>query len=389
MAKVFKHWKILLILGLIVVGTIVYRSHKKEKEQRPSFITTEVKRGNIRQVIEASGAIHPFKQVDVGAQVSGEISKLNVEIGDKVKAGDLIVELDAREKENAIKQARAQLESQKAGLATAKSTLTKAQKEYNRVRALVQKGASSQEVLDTALASLNSAKNAVTQAQANITQSEIAIETALLDLNYTKVTAPIDGVVIAIAIEEGQTINANQTTPTLVTIARTDVMTVKSEIAEADVNALSAGMPVEFSLLEKNSKRYQSTLKTIDPAPLAVSDNGNFSSNDAIYYYGDIDIPNPDGKLRYGMTAKVSIEVKKADNALIIPMTALNDKPDGSVSVLVLKAEGEKPEPRKVTVGIEDGINAEILSGLSEGEKVVISSGNGQGSNPFRMRGPL
>lgn len=379
-----------IIIALLIAAALGgwwYYHHQQAAKQAAAnrFITTTVQRGDIHYTINASGSLRPIKTVEVGAQVSGEISKLNVEIGDVVKKGDLVAEIDARTQENAKKNYLAQLSSYQAELATAKAELTKNQLAYNRARTLYQRGAGSKEDLETAQAALDSAKNQVTQTQANITQSELDISNADVDLGYTKVTAPVSGTVIAVPVEEGQTVNAVQSTPTLAIIADTSTMTVKTEIAEADVAEVKAGMPVTFTLLGKNSKTYQGKLDKIDPAPKEISDDDTFSSDDAVYYYGDINVKNPNGLLRYGMTATVTINVSDAKNVLIVPMTALNDAADGKTTVQVMDASG-KVHSQAVTVGLEDGVHVEIKSGLKEGEKVVISDAS---MAQTRSRGPF
>lgn len=323
--------------------------------------------------VNASGMVYPKKIVKVGAQVSGKIAKLLVQIGDTVKKGEVIAEISANEQQNAKETAIAHLASQKAVLATAKATLLKAQKTYNRTQLLYKNRAGTKEELDAAIVALEGAKNSVTEAQANIRQSELTIANAELNLGYTKVTAPISGKVIAVAVEEGQTVNAVQSSPMLVTIAQTNTMIVKAEIAEADIAVMKVGLPVSFTLLGKNSKTYHATLSSIDPAPTQISDNSTLSSSTPIYYYAHIEVPNADNALRYGMTATVAITVAQANDTLIIPMTALSLSSDGKNTVSVLGTDG-KAKTVAVQIGLEDGVNAQVLSGLHEGEAVIVSN---------------
>lgn len=386
MAKLLKT---VIFLGLCAGGYYYWhmQEQKKEEEKKVNqYITEPVKRGDIAYKVNASGMVYPQKIIEIGAQVSGEISTMAVKVGDKVMAGDLIAEIDARSQRNAKETALAQLENHKAALATAKAEFERASKAYNRAAGLYKKGAGSKEDLENAQNSLNSAKNSITQAEANIKQSEITIANADLNLGYTKVIAPTDGTVISVVVEEGQTVNAVQSAPTLVKLAKTDVMTVKAEIAEADISAVRAGLPVSFTLLGKNTARYKGELASIDPAPKEISDNGSgITSSTAIYYYGHINVDNADAKLKYGMTATVEIEVEKSLNTLLVPMTALRGNPQRGQEVSVLV--NNEPQPRKVETGLEDGVNVEILSGVKEGEKVIISTA-GAGGNSFRPRGP-
>lgn len=371
---------IIVILGSAVYAWQQHQAKRQEADSAQQYITEKVRRGDLSYLVNASGKIYPQKIVQVGAQVSGEIAQMHVKIGDIVKAGDVIAEVDARSQENAKLTAEAQLKSQQAALARAQSTLKQAQQAYNRANNLYKQGAGSKEAQENALATLNSAQNAIIEAQANIRQSELTIANASLNLNHTQVTAPIAGTVIAAAVEGGQSVNAVQSSPTIVTLARTDVMTIKAEIAEADIAVMKVGLPVKVTLLGKNNQIYQGVLSSIDPAPKEISDNGSISSSSAIYYYGHIDVDNAAGFLRYGMTATIAIEVDKAENVLLIPMTAIENLPNGETMVSVLiNGQAEK---RKIEVGLEDGVYAEVLNGLQEGEAVIVSHADNPSSSP-------
>ena len=385
--------RFLVVLVLIAAGGYVWWHFRAKPDEAGAikYITAEVKKGDIAQTVLASGSIQPFKSVKVGAQVSGEISALSVKIGDKVKTGDPIAEIDASTQQNTRDSAAASLASSKAALAAAQAKLREAQQNFNRQQEMVKKGAAARESLDSAQATLKSAQSAVEQAKADIRKSQLELDNAGLRLGYTSVTAPMDGVVISVAVEKGQTVNAVQDSPTLVTLAQTNTMTVEAEIAEADVGAVQPGMAAYFTLLGADKTRYEGKLKSIDPAPLATSKNTTTtsSSNDtAVYYYGKMDVPNADGKLRIGMTANMVINVREAKDVLTIPMTALQTNSAGADEVQVMGADG-KPQPREVKLGINDGVNTEVTEGLTAGEQVVVSSGSGEGSIPMGPGGPF
>ena len=385
--------RFLVFLVIVAAGGYAWW-HFREKPPEAGaikYITAEVKKGDIAQTVLASGSLQPFKSVKVGAQVSGEISALAVQIGDRVKTGDPIAEIDASTQQNTRDSAAAALASSKAAQTAAQAKLREAQQNFNRQQELVKKGAAARETLDAAQATLKSAQSAVEQAKADIRKSQLELDNAGLRLGYTSVTAPMDGVVISVAVEKGQTVNAVQDSPTLVTIAQTNTMTVEAEIAEADVSAVQPGMAAYFTLLGADKTRYEGKLKSIDPAPLATSKNTTTSSattDTAVYYYGKMDVPNPDGKLRIGMTANMVINVREAKGVLTIPMTALQTNANGADEVLVMGADGQ-PQPRVVKLGINDGVNSEVSEGLKEGEQVVISSGTGESSMPMGPGGPF
>ena len=380
--------RFLVILVLLAAGGYAWWHFRAQPDEAEAikYITAEVKKGDIAQTVLASGSIQPFKSVKVGAQVSGEISALSVKIGDKVKTGDPIAEIDASTQQNTRDSAAATLASSKAAQAAAQAKLREAQQNFNRQQEMVKKGAAARESLDAAQATLKSAQSAVDQAKADIRKSQLELDNAGLRLGYTSVTAPMDGVVISVAVEKGQTVNAVQDSPTLVTLAQTNTMTVEAEIAEADVGAVQPGMTAYFTLLGADKTRYEGKLKSIDPAPLATSKNTTTttsSSNDtAVYYYGKMDVPNADGKLRIGMTANMVINVREAKGVLTIPMTALQTNSAGADEVQVMGADG-KPQPREVKLGINDGVNTEVTEGLTAGEQVVVSSGTGESSMPM------
>ena len=386
--------KFLFFLLVLGAGGFWYwqRSHKPVDDNGGiKYITAPVAKGDIAHTVLASGSLQPLKSVKVGAQVSGEISALYVQIGDQLKQGDPVAEIDASTQQNTRDSAAASLASSKAALSAAQAKLREAQQNFNRQQSLVKKGAAAQETLDAAQATLKAAQSSVEQAKADIRRNQLELDNAGLRLGYTNVTAPMDGVVISVAVEKGQTVNAVQDSPTLATIAQTKTMTVEAEIAEADVGELKPGMNAYFTLLGSDKTRYEGKLKSIDPAPLATSKNTTTaaagSSDSAVYYYGKMDVPNPDGKLRIGMTANMVIAVEEAKGVLTIPMTALQTNAQGEDEVQVMI--GGKPQPRVVKLGINDGVNTEIKEGLKEGEEVVISSGSGEGSIPMGPGGPF
>ncbi|MDO4642882.1 MAG: efflux RND transporter periplasmic adaptor subunit [Cardiobacteriaceae bacterium] len=388
-----KRFLFLLILLSAGIYAFYFFRQQAAQDEQPKFITAKVSRGHIAQTVLATGGLVASKDVKVGAQVSGEISALYVEVGDTVKAGDKIAEINASTQQNTRDSAAAALSSSKAALTSAQAELKQAQQNYQRQKEMVSKDAASKESLESAVATLKSREAAVKQAEANIRRSQLELDNAGVNLGYTTVTAPMDGIVVAVAVEKGQTVNAVQESPTIATLAQTGTMTVKAEIAEADINMVKPGMQAYFTLLGKNSEKFTGTLKSIDPAPMTISDNNSTSTQTAVYYYGKMDVPNPNGKLRIGMTTNIVINVAEVDNVLLIPMTALKDDSSdesdnsGTESKVDVLVNG-KPETRTVTLGLEDGIHIEIKKGLKEGEDVVVSSGDGKGSLPEGPGGP-
>jgi macrolide-specific efflux system membrane fusion protein len=351
---------LLIILALAWLIKLYFFPSKSNN----TFITAPVTRTDIEQTVLATGTVKAFKQVDVGAQVSGQIQTIKVQLGQTVRKGDVLAIIDARTQKNTLQTAQAQLASNQA-------SLEKAQADFTRQQTMFNAGAASKENFDAAKASLAAAR-------ASVNQSKISVDNAKLTLGYTQVLAPIDGVVVSLAVEEGQTVNANQSTPTLLTIAQLDKVTIRAEISEGDVTKVNIGMPAYFTILGESEHRYETTLRAIDPGPTTLTDNStststSSSSASAIYYYGMLDVPNPDGKLRIAMTTQVSIVANSAKNALTIPSTALGKKDkDGKYLVKTLTKDN-KTEEHWVEVGLNNNVNAEIKSGLNEGDQVVVS----------------
>ncbi|MBR3481813.1 MAG: efflux RND transporter periplasmic adaptor subunit [Neisseriaceae bacterium] len=382
-----------IIFALIVAAVIVAFVAYKGKDDKVQYLTQKVEYGDISETVQASGKLHAYKEVEVGAQVSGEISELKVEIGDTVKKGDLIAQIDPRLASNQLKTARATLDSNKAALLSRQASLTQAQQQYNRQKAMFAEGATSKEALETAEANYKTALAAVDQAKMQIKQAEVSIETAELNMGYTKLVAPMDGTVIAVPAEEGQTLNAGMNTPTVIKLAQLDKMKIKAEIAEADVSRVRPDMKAYFTLLgADDGKRYETTLKSIDPAPREISNNGNVSDTTAIYYYGQLEVPNENGELRTHMTANVHFVVNEKERVLKVPSSAVRGR-GGKKTVEVLV--NGKPERREVETGIKDDVSIEIVSGLKEGEEIVIGRTgmtgqmpNGFGQGGFNSGGP-
>ena len=414
----------------------------KPKEQPPQYITSEVSRGDIEDSVLATGVLEATKMVSVGAQVSGQVKKMYVELGDPVKQGQLIAQIDSIRQENDLKTAEASIKNQQAQLAVKQANLAKVQSEYQRQQAMYAQDATSRAELESALASYKTAQADILAINAQIEQSRLTLATAKEDLGYTQIIAPMDGTIVAIVTEEGQTVNANQSAPTIVKLAKLDTMTIKAEISEADVMKVEQGQIVYFTTLGNSDKKHYAKLRQVEPAPDSINtetSNTSSSSSTAIYYNALFDVPNEDGKLRIDMTAQVYIILNEAKNVLTIPAAAIQssnrsqakrsdtakeqtaksstdqtktDRPkrlelsaeekslieQGKASlsmVRVVQADGTA-KAQAVLVGLNNRVTAQIIKGLKQGDKVVIADAsdtsndaakrsNRAGAGPMRM----
>ncbi|WP_289006304.1 efflux RND transporter periplasmic adaptor subunit [uncultured Kingella sp.] len=371
MKKVFK-WVAALV---ILAGLGWYGYQKMQPKNEATFITEEVKRGKIAQTVSATGEIAATNLVDVGAQVSGQIKKMHVKIGDVVKEGDLIAEIDDVTQVNEVNTRKAQLQTYQAQLESAQVALKIAQRKYSRYKSLASADAVSKEEFEATEDSLATNRAKIKELQSSIRQTQIAINTAEKDLGYTRITAPSTGTVVSLVVEQGQTINSSQTSPTVVQIADLTSMTNKMQIAEGDATKVKAGQTVNFTILSEPDAPISAKLDSIDPGLTTMSQGSYSKSTDttsnAIYYYARATVPNPDGKLAIGMTTQNTVEIASADNVLMVPTVAIKTK-DGKKFVRVLGANNQAVD-REIQTGLKDSMNTEVKSGLNEGEKVVMS----------------
>lgn len=365
----------LIALGACAIAVLLFLYFREGKKEEVTYLTQAARIGDITQEVNAAGAVGALHMVTVGAQASGQIKKLHVSLGQEVREGELIVEIDSTTQMNELRTNEAQLDTYKAQLAAKQVALKIAQTRYAREKSLKARNAASNESLEEAENNLALAQAALREVESLVEQTQIAVNTAEVNLGYTRISSPLTGTVVSVQVEEGQTVNAAQTTPTLVQIADLTRMEINVEISEGDITKVKPGMPVTYTVLSEPGILFTTTLASIDPG-LTTLTNGKYTestdSDTAIYYYGKLIEPNEDGLLRIGMTTQNVITISSAQDTLVIPTLALRTHGDKKI-VLVLRADG-KIEERDVVTGLADIMNTQILSGLSEGEEVVLSS---------------
>jgi len=341
----------------------------------PEFITADVVRTDLEESVLASGTLKAFKTVAVGAQVNGQLKTLRVALGDTVKKGQLLAEIDPVLPQNTLKDSEAQVDNLQAQKRSKQTLLRQVELAFQRQSQMNARDAGSRADLESAQAQLESTRHDISALDAQIRKSIIAVDTARANLAYTRIHAPIDGTVISIDTEEGQTVVSNQSATTILTLATLDTMTVKAKISEADVTRVRPGLSTYFTLLGDSDTRYYGKLRAIEPGPVngtATTGTGSTgSSSSAIYYYGLFEVPNPDKRLKVSMTTQVAVVLNQARQALCIPVSALVEKrKDGTATVRVL--EGEQAQTRTIRTGISNNVQIQVLDGLRAGEKVII-----------------
>lgn len=388
----------LLAAAALAVALFVF--FRSDEGSGIDYLTEPVRVGDIVKTVNASGEVGAVQLVSVGAQVSGQIKKLHVKLGQHVNKGDMIAEIDSVPQLNQLNTDKARLQSYESQLVAKKVALTIARTQYNREVQLKGKDAASQESLEDAKNALALASAEVDEVESLIKQARITVNTDEVNLGYTKITAPLDGTVVSVPVDEGQTVNANQTTPTIVQVADLDRMEIKIEISEGDITSVKPGMPIEYTILAEPEIVYHATLTSIDPGMTTLTDgsykstssgssSSSSSSDSAVYYYGNAVIDNENGPLRIGMTTQNTITVASVKGVLLAPAVAVQHR-GGEKFVRILTPEG-KVERKTVTTGLADGINVEITSGLKEGDAVItaeLTQQEIQAETQRRMRRP-
>jgi macrolide-specific efflux system membrane fusion protein len=362
-----EHWRAVLgpvIAASVVFGLILYFGHPAAAPSAPPSIAVE--RADITQVVHATGLLQPRLKVDIGAQVSGQVRQLHVQLGQPVKVGTLLVSLDSDSGRNAVQQAEAALAQQVATAKRARIELVAARREAERQRRLLAGDAGTsleKEKADTALAMLEAEQQIQ---EATLAQRRADLVDKQLKLTFTRVSAPIDGEVVSIAVQEGQTVNALQMTPTLLTLAQLGTMTVKAHVAEAEIDQVRVGQTAHVMTLAASGRRYEGKVRVVQPIPERI---GN-----ALFYNVLFDIDNADHQLLSDMTVQVELDVARAAQVPSLPILAL-DKRDsaGRYTVQVLDANG-KASARQVRIGIRDDARAQVLDGLKPGERVLLAA---------------
>jgi macrolide-specific efflux system membrane fusion protein len=365
-------WKKIISLlattGIIGAGWYSFAG-SEQKSQTGMFRPVPITHGTIEEVITAQGTLEPKEYVDVGTQVSGQLRQIHVEIGDTVTRGQLLAEIDPRVYQAQVEANQARLQSLQAQLNEQKAQTTLAEQNLKRNRNLIAANAISQQVLQESEAEAAVANARVGAIQAQIKEVESNLAGNRTNLEFTKIHAPIAGTVTTRTAREGQTLNANQTAPIILQIANLEMMTVRAEVAEADVTRLREGMSAYFTTLGNAERRWEGTVRQILPSPEVL--------NDVVLYHVLIDVQNEDRQLMTGMTTQVFFLFGKAENVPIIPAEALSQRvPEAdnetgkAYRVQVLTESG--PDERLIYTGLQTRTQAQVTAGLEKGERILV-----------------
>ena len=342
--------------------------------------THTVALGDVEDTVAAVGSLQPRNYVDVGTQVSGQLRSLHVEVGDRVQQGQLLAEIDPTVYETRVVADQAQLKVLRANLQERRVQLELAEKQFDRQRRLRETRTASEEAYDSADASRKQIAAQILALEANIQQSEASLKANQANLGYTRIYAPMAGMVIDVTARRGQTLNANQQAPIILRIADLDVMTVQAQVSEADVARLKIGMSVRFTTLGRPDRPRHGTLRQILPTPETV--------NNVVLYKSLFDAPNPDLDLLPSMSAQVFFVVSEAKNVPLAPLSALKRLGRDRYGVKVVGEDGVVAE-RTVQTGASNRFQAEIRQGLAPGERIAIDAASGgTGDQRRRNAGP-
>lgn len=342
----------------------------RDGETAGAYRTAPVERGDVRVVISATGTLRATTTVDVGSQVSGQVLEVLVDFNDEVSRGQAIARLDPAPFQTRLEQAEADLASARASVNEARAAVTNAEADYVRKRDLVERQLIARSEADLALAIRDQARARVVSAEASVRQRQAAVGNARLDVDYTVIRSPVDGVVLLRDIEPGQTVAASFQTPVLFQIAQDLAqMQIDLSVDEADVGQIREGLPVSFTVDTFPDRQFSGEVRQVRLAATATSS--------VVTYPVVVQVQNADLSLLPGMTASAEIVVDGREGVLKVPNAALRYTPPdvpparGGARRTVWVLEGNTPSPVAVEVGVTDGTQTEV-TGVQEGQLVVV-----------------
>jgi len=365
-------WLALFLLAIAVAVGGWYFAKQPKHANQDKADSVEVTLGDLEENVTAQGKLEPKEYVDVGAQVTGQLQKIYVKIGDNVQAGQLLAQIDPRIYAARVAADEANIKNLQAQLAGQQAQVVFAQQQYDRNRELLKSQGVSVQDFQNSEFTLKNAKATAESLQAQIEQVQSTLNGDKTNLGFTKIFASMDGTMVDQKAREGQTLNANQTTPTILQLAKLDTMTVRAQVAEADVMRLRSDMPVYFTTLGSGERRWQGTVRQILPTPEVI--------NNVVLYNVLVDVDNRDRQLMTGMSTQMFFVLGKAEQVPLIPVNALGprqrkeDQGNGhAYQVKVMTEHGARD--KIVQIGLRTRRFAQVLEGLTVGDRVQISAG--------------
>ncbi len=388
-------WKKTLILLLLLAAVFGVKKAFFSAPPVPQYKMARVKKGDIVDIVEASGPINPVNTTEVGALVSGEILKIYVDYNTEVKKGDLMAIIDQTQILASLEEAKARLSSAKESLSSADVSYRLAKKNYERYQALYEKEYVSKVNLEEYELAYVNAKSNLNSAQANVVQAQSNLDTAEKDLSNTKIVSPIDGVVLTKKVSEGQTITAGFSTPELFVVAQDlTKMQVEAKVSEADIVKIQPGQEADFTLDGYVGEKFKGVVRQVRTNYVDPSDSTTSSSSSSTTYTVIIDVDNSDLRLKPGMTATLTIRTQDKKDVLLVPNEALRFSPSTNAKKYentgVWKVEpGMQPQRVDVTIGIIATKQTEITGGdIEEGDMVIVGENNLKASTASTQMGP-
>ncbi len=376
--RMLRRWRLLAVaLVVLAVGGIAYRFLVGDESSAPRYRTEKVTRGDLKASVTATGTVNPVKTVQVGTYVSGPIQALDVDFNSPVTKGQRVAKIDPRPFALRVQQSEAGLANARAALAKARADLEYKSANLVRNRELKAQGIVAADAVDVLASSVDQARAEVAVQGAQVQQAEAQLEEARVNLGYTDIVSPVDGVVVSRAVDVGQTVAASFQTPTLFVIAEDlTKMQVNANVSEADIGEVRAGQAATFSVDAYPERSFSGTVSQVRNAPLNVQN--------VITYDVVIDAANADLALRPGMTANVDVVTGTRAQVLRVPTAALRFRPpvgesDGEAAAapagtVVWRLAGGRPEPVPVTAGLADDSHTEVQAGtLTEGDAVIVA----------------
>ena len=366
----------ILVGGCFAIGVVAWLLSGNKKDEQVSFVTEEVAPANIQNSITATGSVEPVDTVAVGTQVSGIIDKIYVDFNSTVKKGQVLAVLDTKNLTSTLNSAKANLQSAQANMQSANAALGYQRANYNRYKALYQKGLISANDFESARLSYRQAEEQVAMMKESVVAAQESVRTAQTNLGYATIVSPIDGTIINKYVAEGQTVAASFSTPELFGVARDlKKMQVLADVDEADIGDVRPGESTTFTVDAYPDDQFQGTVQQVRL--------GGSTSNNVVTYKVVISTSNADLKLKPGMTANVTIYTQQKSGVLSVPTKALRFTPaKETVGKMKIKdisnaknkvwtIEGNNIVAHQVNIGMSDGTHTQIVSGVKQGQKVI------------------